>query len=229
MHVNIVNVIRGGKNQMNHKSMGVTIVMFILSLLVFSASSFAWFALTDTSRVNEFVVPVNDYEAEIIFQVSKNGSAYSTITTEEEMTAFLNNSMPGDLFDFIVTIENLSTSSVFASIYFNDITSTNPNAGYDMRHVFYIVDGVVNVNGSINHLPLNSTTPLTFEGQTFSDYRLSNLIDVSNDITIITNINIPMTQTVFIEFAIKFDQNTSKQEYQAGILSIASLLAVFDA
>lgn len=214
---------------MNHKSMGVTVVMFILSLLVFSASSFAWFALTDTSRVNEFVVPVNNYEAEIVFQVSKNGSAYSTITTEAEMTALLNNSMPGDLFDFIVTIENLSTSSVVASIYFNDILSTNPNAGYDMRHVFYIVDGVVSVNASANNLPLNSTTPLTFEGQTFSNYRLSNLIDASNDITIITDVNIPISQTVFIEFAIMFDQNTSKQEYQAGILSIASLLAVFDA
>lgn len=214
---------------MNHKSMGVTVVMFILSLLVFSASSFAWFALTDSSRVNEFVVPVNNYEAEIIFQVSKNGGTHTTITTEAEMTAFLNNSMPGDIFDFIVTIENLSTSSVVASIYFNDITSTNPNSGYDMRHVFYIVDGVVSVNASANNLPLNSTTPLIYEGQTFSNYRLSNLIDVSNDITIITDVNIPISQIVFIEFSIQFDPNTSKSEYQAGILSIASLLAVFDA
>lgn len=214
---------------MNHKSMGVTIIMFILSLLVFSASSFAWFALTDTSRVNEFVVPVNNYEAEIIFQVRKNGGSYSTITTEEDMTAFLNNSMPGDLFDFIVTIENLSTSSVKANIYFNDVTNSNPNVGYDMRNVFYIVGGSISVNASAINLPLNSTTTLTFEGQTFSNYRLSNLIDVSNDITIITDVNIPISQTVFIEFSIKFDENTSKAEYQAGILSIASLLAVFDA
>lgn len=214
---------------MNHKSMGVTIIMFILSLLVFSASSFAWFALTDTSRVNEFVVPVNNYEAEIIFQVRKNGGSYSTVTTEEDMTAFLNNSMPGDLFDFIVTIENLSTSSVKANIYFNDVTNSNPNVGYDMRNVFYIVGGSISVNASAINLPLNSTTPLTFEGQTFSNYRLSNLIDVSNDITIITDVNIPISQTVFIEFSIKFDENTTKAEYQAGILSIASLLAVFDA
>ncbi len=214
---------------MNHKSMSVTVIMFILSLLVFSASSFAWFALSDSSRVNEFVVPVNNYEAEIIFQVSKNGGTYTTITTEAEMTAFLNNAMPGDLFDFIVTIENLSTSSVVASIYFNDVTSDNPNAGYDMRNVFYIVDGVISVNASTLNLPLNSTTPLTFEGQTFSNYRLNNLIDASQDITIVTNVNIPISQIVFIEFSIQFDPNTSNQAYQAGIMRIASLLAVFDA
>jgi hypothetical protein len=214
---------------MNHKSMSVTVIMFILSLLVFSASSFAWFALSDSSRVNEFVVPVNNYEAEIIFQVSKNGGTYTTITTEAEMTAFLNNAMPGDLFDFIVTIENLSTSSVVASIYFNDVTSDNPNAGYDMRNVFYIVDGGISVNASTLNLPLNSTTPLTFEGQTFSNYRLNNLIDASQDITIVTNVNIPISQIVFIEFSIQFDPNTSNQAYQAGIMRIASLLAVFDA
>jgi hypothetical protein len=172
---------------------------------------------------------VNNYEAEIIFQVSKNGGTYTTITTEAEMTAFLNNAMPGDLFDFIVTIENLSTSSVVASIYFNDVTSDNPNAGYDMRNVFYIVDGVISVNASTLNLPLNSTTPLTFEGQTFSNYRFNNLIDASQDITIVTNVNIPISQIVFIEFSIQFDPNTSNQAYQAGIMRIASLLAVFDA
>ena len=213
---------------MNHKSSSVTLVMFILSLLVFSASSFAWFALSDSARVNEFVVPVNEYDAEIVFQVKKNGGTFTTITTETEMTAFLNDALPGDLFEFIVTIENLSTSTVKASIYFNDIVSNNPNAGYDMRNVFYLVGGEITVNASTLDLPLNSTTPLIFEGQTFSDYRLSNLIDTSNDITIITNVNVPISQTIFIEFAIQFDPNTTKQEYQAGSLSIASLLAVFD-
>lgn len=214
---------------MNHKSMSVTVIMFILSLLVFSASSFAWFALSDSSRVNEFVIPVNNYDAEIIFQVKKNNGSYVTINTEAEMTAFLNNALPGDIFDFIVTIENLSTSIVVASIYFNDITSNNPNSGYDMRNVFLLMDGTVSVNASANLLPLNSSTPVTFEGQTFSNYRLSNLIDGSHDITIITDVNIPINQTVFIEFKIQFDPNTSRQEYQAGILRIASLLAVFDA
>lgn len=213
---------------MNHKSTGVTLVMFILSLLVFSASSFAWFALSNSARVNEFVVAVNEYEAEIVFQVKKNGGTFTTITTETEMTAFLNDALPGDLFEFIVTIENLSTSSVQASIYFNDIASTNPNAGYDMRNVFYLVDGEITVNASTLDIPLNSTTPLIFQGQTFSDYRLSNLMDAGNDITIVTSINVPISQTIFIEFAIQFDPNTSKQEYQAGSLSIASLLAVFD-
>lgn len=213
---------------MNHKSTSVTLVMFILSLLVFSASSFAWFALSDSARVNEFVVPVNEYDAEIVFQVKKNGGTFTTITTEAEMTAFLNDALPGDLFEFIVTIENLSTSSVQASIYFNDIASTNPNAGYDMRNVFYLVDGEITVNASTLDIPLNSTTPLIFQGQTFSDYRLSNLMDAGNDITIVTSINVPISQTIFIEFAIQFDPNTSKQEYQAGSLSIASLLAIFD-
>ena len=213
---------------MNHKSTSVSIIMFILSLLVFSASSFAWFALSDSARVNEFVVPVNEYAAKITFQVSKNGGSPQTITTEAQMTAFLNNALPGDLFSFTVTIENLSTSEVNASINFKDITSTNANSGYDMRNVFYLVNGTVTVQGSAITLPLNSTTPTTFEGQTFSNYRLSNLINGSQDMTIITGLEIPISQTVFIQFSIQFDSNTTKSEYQAGILRIASLLAIFD-
>ena len=214
---------------MNHKSTSVSLIMFILSLLVFSVTSFAWFALSDSARVNEFVVPVNEYNANITFQVSKNGGIPQTITTEAQMTAFLKNALPGDLFAFSVSIENLSSSKVKASIYFNDITSTNANSGYDMRNVFYLVNGAVTVQGSTNTLPLNSATPVTFEGQTFSNYRLSNLINQSQDITIITDIEIPISQSVFIQFSVQFDPNTTKSEYQAGILRIASLLAIFDA
>ena len=45
---------------MNQKSMGVSIVMLVLSLLVFT-SSFAWFALSDAARVDLLRLIIRDY------------------------------------------------------------------------------------------------------------------------------------------------------------------------
>lgn len=213
---------------MNHKSMSVSIIMLVLSLLVFTASSFAWFALSDAAKVDSFIVEVNEYEADIVFQISKNGGTPQTLITQSEIAQFLSNSVPSDYFDFLITVENLSSTHVTASIYFNDIISTTSDSNYDMRDVFLITDGLLTINASTNPVPQNSTSPVTKYGQLLSNNRLSNLIDASNDFMIIDEIDLTIGQTVFIEFGLTYHETTAQMAYQGGILTIGGLYVVFD-
>lgn len=213
---------------MNQKSMGVSIVMLVLSLLVFTASSFAWFALSDAARVDPFVVEVNNYDAEITFQISKNGGAFQNLTTQASIAAFMAKSLPSDYYNFNVSIENASSTKVTASIYFNDITSHTTNPNFDMRDVFFITGGTITLNASTTPVPVNSSTPVTKHGVLLSNFRLSNIINGSNDITIIDDLEIALGGTVFIEFGLTFQSETEHIEYQAGILTIGGLYVVFD-
>lgn len=217
-----------GVDEMNHKSMSVSLIMLVLSLLLFTASSFAWFALSDAAKVDPFIVEVNEYEADIVFQISKNGGEPQTLITQSEIAQFLANSVPSDYFDFVITVENLSSTHVSASIYFNDILSTTSDNNYDMRDVFLITDGLLSVNASTNPIPQNDPTAVTKYGQLLSNYRLSNLIDGSNDFMIIQEINIPIGAKVFIQFGLTYHETTEHIAYQGGILTIGGLYVVFD-
>lgn len=228
-NLTIVRVILGIEVYvMNQKSMGISIIMLVLSLLVFTASSFAWFALSDAARVDPFVVEVNNYDAEITFQISKNGGAYQSLNTQASIAAFMAKSVPSDYYSFNISIENASSTKVTASIYFNDITSQTTNPSFDMRDVYYITGGTITLNASTTPIAVNSSTPVTEHGQLLSNYRLSNIIDGSNDIAIIDNLEVALGGTVFIEFGLTFQAETEHIEYQAGILTIGGLYVVFD-
>lgn len=213
---------------MNKKSMSVSVIMLVLSLLVFTASSFAWFALSDSARVDPFVVEVNNYEAEITFQISKNGGPFLSKNTQSEIADFMSKSLPSDYYDFIIAIENASSTKVTASIYFNDITSQTNDPSYDMRDVFFVTNGSIKVSASTHPIIVNSSTPVTKHGQLLENHRLSNIIDASNDFLIIEELDVLLSQTVFIEFSLTFQSTTEDIKYQAGTLTIGGLYVVFD-
>jgi len=219
---------RKGGDEMNHKSTSVTLTMFILSLLLLTVTSFAWFAITNYANVDGFVVSVSDYEAEITFSIKKNGGEAQILETESELQAFFANSFPSDYYDVEVIIENKSTTNVNADVYFEPITSLTSNVLYDMRNVFLIDNGTLSLNNQSVALSLASTDPITFDGQTLSMYRLNNLIDLNDRLSFTSGFELDQGQFLVIKFRLLFDPTTESKAYQAGQLKLGKLVVVLN-
>lgn len=214
---------------MNDKSISLSIIMFVLSLLLFAVSSFAWFALSDAAKVDPFVVGVSKYDANIEIEIRKNSTLeadYQLFTSKSEIQAFLNNALPADQFDFRIKIQNLSTNLVSTNIYFNNILSANTSL--DMRDVFLLVDGQIVVDGNTIQPTKKNLDETIIADQVLSLNRLSNYIDDNNTFTIYEELQLEVNDTIFITFSLAFDETTSDAIYQNGILSIQGLYIEFN-
>lgn len=202
-------------------------LMFASALLLFFGVVFAWFSLTPTVKVENFVVNINNYDAIIILEVKKNDGDYTAVTSQEDIYQIFYNTVPDDYLYFRLTVINNSNNPVTADIFMNNITSVAAD-DYDMRNVFYFVDGKISIDGNAVYIEVNDETPVTEHGQTLPLYRLNNIINDDSDLFLVNDLPYAGYQTRVLEFAIAFDYNTEAKGYEEGILAIASLNIFFN-
>lgn len=211
------------------KSIIYSIASFAAVLLVAVGVVYAWYTLTPTVRVGEFIVNVNNYEARLALKVKKNNDAfYTNVGTKEEIASFFYNTVPGDCLYFCFTVTNAGAEAVTANIWLADITSETADPDYNMLDVFYIKEGVVTVNESPVLLPVNSEDEAQAFGQQLSVSRLENLISATADIRMASGVFIASGGFMDLEFALVYDCETEAKGYETGVLSIGSINVLFD-
>lgn len=208
--------------------MSITLSMFVLSLLLLTVTSYAWFAITSSVGLDGFVVTVSDYQADITLNLKKNGGAAEIIQTESEIQAFFANTVPGDYYDFEIIIKNESNVSVMADVFLDPVTNVTIDTNYDMRDVFYIDNGAVAINNQSLTLTPNNLDSVTIGGQTLNLYRVKNLINLQSKLILKSEQSLVEGELLVIKFRLVFDSNTALSAYQAGQLKLGKLVVVLN-
>jgi hypothetical protein len=198
----------------------LSIASLFLSIVIFMVSVFAWFTLTDISKVNEVDVPVGQYDAEITLEVKKNDLNFVVINNQLSMLQVFTNAVPSDTFHFRLTIENTSSLDTHVAVSIINPVSSNVIDPFSKLDVFYIDQGQILVDSVPTTLVPNNITPYIVAGQEMNLYRLSNLVNNIGNLLLVSGEQIATNESIVVEFILIYDQNTSNQVYQNAILNI---------
>ncbi|MDY0063694.1 MAG: hypothetical protein RBS25_01240 [Bacilli bacterium] len=207
-------------------------LFLLFSLLLLLTSTLAWFSInTGGVDVDDLINQVGSYSVDTNLQVKKNDGDWVIITTDQQLEILLSNTVPADAFYFRLTISNTGTESVVGGVQLSDITSLSEEEGFDMRDVFYLVDGACYVDEALQEVTPNSSDVITlYEGtiyeQELSLYRFSNITS-SGIITLATGITVGVGESVLVSFQIAYDSDTSNEGYQNGIFQINTIQLYF--
>jgi len=207
-----------------------SLIFFVLSLLLLVASSLAWFSITSTPDVDELINTVGKYKVTVKLEAKfRDSEEYTEITTQEQIAALLDNSIPNAAFDFRLTITNESSSNIKISLMFSDFLSEASKVGYDMLDVFFLEDGKVFVeddeeNEITNYIVsyISDDTAYDAGGMELELYRFSNLI-TNGRFLVFNDLDLPYDQTRVILFTIRFDKNTENPAYEDAKFSIKTI------
>lgn len=206
----------------NKKVLG-SLMSFALTILIFSATIFAWITLSEQASIDDFVLNVNELKSDIELKIKKNNGDFVDIKNQEDFNALITNALPSDTYLFNLVITNKSTRSSSIKIALYDIDYINVNNDYDMRNVFYLQDGLISLNGALQQfLEPITEEPGEVHNQELNLFNLNNLI-VNRSIVLLDNYFLEIDQELMVEFTIVYDQNTSAKEYQDGKLSISAI------
>lgn len=201
--------------------LGITILLMI-------SATFAWLSMDTDSEVNEVLIPVGAVDVDIDLYISYNGGEYKKIVTEDDMKDMFTNVIPGDIFGFKLELVNHSSSAVSTRVRMADIISTNENEEYDIRDIFYLLNGVINIDGIDTTLPVNNEEDVVIHDQEVSKYRLNNLIDSSNSIYLLEDEELAYNASKNITFTLVYDHQTEDINYQLGQIKISAIIIYFN-
>src|SRR5690554_1294314 len=201
---------------MKDKSLLLSFVYLIMTALLLATSVLAWFAIADEvhtgdifagvsgGAVREFRVRKNGINYDELYptnaevqanfpglivdrDLASDGYGYAIINNAQQMHNFFGDTVPGDTFEFLIDIKNLSANQLEARVNILNIESYIAGIeGYDMRDVYYIVGGTYKVTKDIdgvkNVITKNFHPNIAEEEYVppFDHYRISNLIDANN-------------------------------------------------
>ena len=209
---------------------------FLLSasaLLLLISVIFAWYTLSPSAGIEDFIVNVNKYDAILKLEVRKNGNEedeYIEVLTQADIQEVFYNTIPNDYLYFRFTVTNNSNNNITANIWLNDIRSIN-HSDYNMLNVFYLDgDGKIKVDNLDYELPgvdNISNEEVVLYGQTLETYRLSNIL-VNSRVNLVSSLAFAANESKTIDFIIVFDYNTEAKGYEGGTLYIGSINAIFN-
>lgn len=205
-------------------------VMFASALLLLFGVLFAWFSLTPTVEIQDFLINVNKYEAELKLEIKKNDESYTEVSSQEDIYQFFYNTIPNDHLYFRLTITNKGNNPVTADIVMKNVISIikDNDPDYDMRDIFYLTDGKIIIDLIDYPLPIKSEEAVTKHNQVLHLYRLNNILDDDFDLHFANDLVFSANQSRVLEFVIAYDYTTEAKGYEEGILSIASLNIIFN-
>lgn len=216
------------------KKMIQSIIIFLTTIMLFSALVFAWFTITYQSDIQEASYNVIRRDVNLNVEFGKNGGSYNSFDEPAEINAYLQSTLPGDIINIRVTIVNtnpIGQPDMDVIIELDNIRSSLIDGDYDLTDFFYIEDFEVHLIWYENmtqyefDIPLQTQTiilnqlnedTLIYQGLPLYNERMSNLFymqDIEGEMTLINNI--PITQTVLqsqqilvVQFNIGFDPYT---------------------
>lgn len=243
---------------MKDKSLLLSFVYLIMTALLLATSVLAWFAIADEvytgdifagvsgGAVRQFRVRKNGINYDELYPTSAEvqanfpglivdrdeasyGYGYAIINNAQQMHNFFGDTVPGDQFEFLIDIINFSAYELQARVNILQIESyISGITGYDMRDVYYIVDGTYKVTKDVGGEKNVITKPFTTnineadDETTFNHYRITNLIDENKTLHIIntddSDVNlVAPSERLTIEFTIAYDVNATHNAYQNGM------------
>ena len=210
------------------KKLFESLIFLFFTVLLLITTTIAWFTSNNQPDVDDFVVPVGNYDVDIKLEVKKNDGEYITVLNGNELDMMIENAVPNEKFSFRLTMINQGTLNLRSLIRMVNIQSENDPEEYDIRNVLCLNYGEVFIDGNEITLTPNSTEPVVLFDQTLSLYRLNNYLDNSNSIFLATDVALNVGQTRIIEFVFCYDQNTSDINYGLAQLLIESITIYFN-
>lgn len=204
---------------MNKKTIISSLLSFAVTIILLSATIFAWITLQSQVSIEDFVVNVHDLKSDIVLVIQRNDEDPVEIKTQEDFDSVFKDALPSYRFLFKLTITNKSTRATSIKVLLNDVSNDNENEDFDMCNVFFLEDGIVTVNNiNLDPLELNKEEI----NEEFNEYCLNNLI-ANKNIILVESFPLEIDESVEIMFTIIYDENTSDIEYQGGKLHIAGI------
>lgn len=208
---------------MNNNKIISSVLSLILVLLILGATVFAWFTLSNQSKVESVLFEVNNYDLKLKMEVKKNNGQFTILSTKDEMATFFSNIVPNDILYFRLTLTNTSKNDLNYDVTLKNITSSNNLEEYDMLNVLYLVDGKIILDNQEIYVDKKSEDSIILFGQELNPYRFNNIVDDYFDLNLCSNQNIVPNEVEVIEYALSYDYNTSALGYQEGIFTIGSI------
>ena len=171
-----------------------SVLLFAAALLLLFGVVYAWITLTPAVRVQQFVVNVNNYSADLRLDIKRNDDEYTEAVSAADVYELFHNTLPNDRLYFRLSITNNGNHPVTADIWMLGVFSENENEGYDMLDVFFL-DGEVRPRrhglsrggrtGRAGHPARPGIKPVPFEQHhrcqsRFSDIRRSGIFGESD-------------------------------------------------
>lgn len=207
----------------------LTLSFFILSLVTLVSSVFAWVSLSIRANIDGPGGNIDDYTDLVVFEVSRVSRpelGWEEIKDDLDMMVVFGETRPGEEYTFKITVDNDGSNYFdFYAVIVNvgNDFSGQGNSLYDIRDVFYITSGEINVekyqgstylDGQTYQLVPSDLQEVIKYEQTLNLYRLSNLVN-NNDISLTQPpFRINPGETIVMTFTLVYDANTSDINYQ---------------
>lgn len=216
------------------------IILLILSLIMLASATFAWMNMSKVGKIDGIDSNIADFSNLITFYVKRKGAEdYTSILTIEEMDDVFGDTRPGETYEFKVVFNNTTGAMRSFVVELKDILSEyhgEDSQDFDLRDVFYIDQGHVNVNyydietGQLtNSLPthtiqVESAETVYKHEQELNLYRLSNLTKSTNNNLVVSNlVDVNNNQRVEVVFTLVYDPTTENILYQYNKLTFSGI------
>lgn len=211
-----------------------SLIFFILSLIITVSSVFAFFNISKITDVDYIGGNVADYANLATFYVMrKNETEFIEIKDIIDMHNVFGDTRPGEEYLFKIEFINTTVDDREIFLELKDIMTnyfSTETEDYDLRDVFYILNGEVNLSfynldeelvEEKDPFILNtlSTDEVIKHNQTLNKYRLNNLLANDNRIMLTPQISVSKDLKASVTFRLIYDINTSNILYQNNQLS----------
>lgn len=181
-----------------------SLILLLISLIVLAATVIAWFAVSSTNKVDDFLLNSTSYKMELTLEVKVNENEYTLISTKEQMDQLFSNAIPSDTFKFKIGINYLGSKDLVVDILLYNITDS------ELLEWFYIKD-MVSVYNDLNDLE---------SSKDFQNKSLEELRDSNKNVMLFNDLTLEVNSNKHIEFSLVFNENS---EVQNKILEIKAL------
>lgn len=181
-----------------------SLILLLISLIVLAATVIAWFAVSSTNKVDDFLLNSTSYKMELTLEVKVNENEYTLISTKEQMDQLFSNAIPSDTLKFKIGINYLGSKDLVVDILLYNITDS------ELLEWFYIKD-MVSVYNDLNDLE---------SSKDFQNKSLEELRDSNKNVMLFNDLTLEVNSNKHIEFSLVFNENS---EVQNKILEIKAL------
>lgn len=202
---------------MKYKIYQISFLIFTFVVLI--SSVYAWFSLGETTRTDFLELKAGRRVVDAFLYVAKNVEDDGEfIVDQEQMIQILEEGIPTDFYTFRVKLINYTGDGVEISMRLLGIYYISEIPGMNILDIYTIKDGLVMFGDEEVYLTPNSLDDAYqpgYENQPgglLSNYRISNLIDEENNITLFENM-IMEDSEMEIVFTIEIDPNIMNNEY----------------
>lgn len=202
---------------MKYKIYQITFLIFTFVALI--SSVYAWFSIGETTKTDFLELKVGKRVVDAYLYVAKNVEDQGDyIVDQEQMIEILEEGIPTDFYTFTIKLINYTGGDVEISLRLLGIYYVSEVPGMNILDIYTIKDGLVMFGDVEVYLTPNSLDDVyqpgyeNDPGGLLSIYRIANLIDSENTVTLFENMIMEGAEMEIV-FTIEIDPNIMNNEY----------------